>query len=196
MNERERVNSVRAQRILAGRNVRLRETPVGTVIHFDGGRVRWEHAWELVSVGPKGAVIRPGTVNGVMGMIEGVRLDDAKSRPTLRWDRLDVDGDGRGYVCAEVTVDTAKNGWAVKSVEMVQVKDPNDGSRLAAGVGGAAPLMSKGADGKQVNTARWPVAMLRVRKGGAMDVFQVVYFPLQHGVALREDGTIQRHFFW
>jgi hypothetical protein len=86
-----------------------------------------------------------------------------------------------------------KEQWAVKKAEIVQVADPDtregEPSEGLNTLGAAKPLPD--------NRARHPLAMIRERKGGRLELFQITFFDLQHRVALTADQkTAQRHFFW
>lgn len=184
--------AVRACRVIAGAAVRTRETPDGTIVDFlggDGGS--FVGAWFVSMRSGEEFAIRPGTINRVMARIKDRPLDDDPA-PTLKVPRLQLDRDGRGYIAAEVTVDP-KKAFAVLKVEMVQCADPDtdDGEPGAApnAVGAQRPLAE--------NRARFPVAMLRRRKGGRLDLYQLAFFDLQHRLALTRDGqAAARHFFW
>ena len=83
--------------------------------------------------------------------------------------------------------------WSVEKVEVVQVADPNtpDGELgdSPGGNGGAVALPGR--------RARHPLAMLRERKDGRLDLFQITFFDLQHRAALGADRkSAARHFFW
>ena len=75
----------------------------------------------------------------------------------------------------------------------LQVADPNtpdgEASESHGGSGGAVALPG--------GRARHPLAMLRERKDGKLDLFQITFFDLQHRVALGTDyKSATRHFFW
>ena len=189
--------AVRACRILAGPGTRLIYTPQGTIVCFERAQ-SFSCAWQVSLRGSTGATLLPGTINKLPATIGGVPLDGGSAGlppPVLQWSRLKLDSEGRGWICAEATFDPAKS-WAVVKVEIVQVGDPDtdDGSALPAGqlanaAGGASPLSG--------NRARHPLAMLRQRTSGQLDVYQVTCFDLQHRVALAKDQkTATRHFFW
>ena len=186
--------AVRACRVIAGDGVRTRETPDGTIISFDAKSDPFVHAWLVTLIGDDSATIRPGTVNRLEATIKGVPLagEDTKPPPVLKFGEPNLDSEGRGWICVEVTCDP-KEQWAVKKAEIVQVADPDTpggepGERLNT-LGAAKPLPD--------NRARHPLAMMREREGGRLEIFQITYFDLQHRVALAADQqTAQRHFFW
>lgn len=179
----------RAGRLLPGRNVRLRRMPSGTLLSFHGGGTVFEHPW-LVSFDGTNATVLPGTINRVEAEIGRKKLSDLPS-PILTVRKLRVDAEGRGWFAAEVTCDPEKQ-WGIVKVEIVQVANPDtaDGSasdRINA-VGGAAPLPG--------NRARHPIAMVREREDGRVDVFQIAFFDLHHRIAFGSDRLPQRHFFY
>jgi hypothetical protein len=186
--------AVRACRVIAGDGVRTRETPDGTIINFDGESERFVHPWLVTLIGRESATIRPGTVNRVEGTIKSVPLagDGTKPPPALKFGQLRLDGERRGWICVEITCEP-KEQWAIKKAEIVQVADPDTpdgeaGDELNT-LGAAKPLPE--------NRARHPLAMIRERKSGRLDLFQITFFDLQHRVALTADQkTAQRHFFW
>jgi hypothetical protein len=187
------VAAVRACRIIAGDGVRLREMPDGTIISFDGEDARFIHPFQVSHVGDEAATIRPGTVNRVEATIKGFPLGGSERDPvpTLKFGKLKLDDEGRGYLCAEITC--REEDWSVETVEIVQVADPNteDGEpgELHNGTGGAVALPGR--------RARHPLAMLRERDNGRLDLFQITFFDLQHRAALIADSKgATRHFFW
>jgi hypothetical protein len=179
----------RAAQLLPGRNVQLRRLPGGTVMNFRGGGATFEHPW-LVSFDGSEATVLPGTINRVEAEIDGKKLSEVPE-PRLAVRKLRLDGEGRGWFAAEVTCDPEKE-WGIVKVEIAQVADPDtpDGSAREGinAVGGAAPLPG--------NRARHPIAMVRQRKDGRADVFQIAFFDLQHRIAFSPDKTPQRHFFY
>lgn len=185
--------AVRACRIISGDGVRVRETPDGTIITFDGQSPDFAHPFQVALQGSDSATIRPGTVNRVDAKIKNVPLAgaDQDPPPVLKFGKPQLDDDGRGFICVEVTC--REKDWSVEKVEVVQVADPNtpDGepSDSHSGEGGAVALPDR--------RARHPLAMLRQRKDGKLDVFQITFFDLQHRPALAVDRkTATRHFFW
>lgn len=185
--------AIRACRLIAGDGVRLREMPDGTIITFDGGSANFAHPFQATLVGTDAATIRPGTVNRVDAKVKEVLLAGTERQPppVLKFGTPKLDQDGRGFICVEVTC--REKDWSVEKVEVVQVADPNtedggpgEGDR---GSGGATALPGR--------RARHPLAMLRQRKDGRLDLFQITFFDLQHRPALAPDRkTATRHFFW
>ena len=135
------------------------------------------------------ATFLPATINRIPATIKGVKLN-SPTVPVLDLSKPVFDADGRGWIAAEVTCDPAKE-WGVVSVEMVQVADPDTDDGLPGtgynAIGGAKPLSG--------NRARHPVAMLRRRADGSVDVFDQEYFNLQMRIAFAADKTPQRFFF-
>lgn len=179
-------------RLFSGPNVSIRRIPgLGNIVGF---RVRRQQdftgAWFVEMQGQSAAFIAPGSVNGMMAQIGKVKLDDA-SPPQLKFPKLVLDSEARGYIAAEVTCDP-ENKYAVTKVEIVQVADPDthDGGpgKGINAIGGAKPLTG--------NRARAPLAMLRQRKGGGVDVYQIARFDLQMRIAFSADKTPQRFFFF
>lgn len=187
--------AIRAARLIAGNGVRLRFTPSGTVVSFDSATT-FSHPWRVTVEGGNSAQIEPGSINNVPATISGKPLDGGKDglpAPVLKWSRTKLDGDGRGYIAAECTFDPLK-AWQIVKLEIVQVADcdtddgsPNPGVPNASG--GALPLSN--------NRARYPLAMLRQRKNGSLDVFQIAFFSCQHRAKFAADKTTPtRHFFY
>jgi hypothetical protein len=92
---------------------------------------------------------------------------------------------------------TCGKKWEIVTMELVQVayfdsengEDPPPGSGGPSAVGGIP-----GISGRRV---RYPLAMLRQRKTGQVDLFQIVYSNLTHRAKPKDDATdIARHFFW
>ena len=184
--------AVRGCRLIAGDGVRLREMPDGTIITFDGDGADFVHPFQVSLVGTEGASIRPGTVNRVDAKIKGVPLagSDREPPPVLKFGKLQLDQDGRGYICVEVT---CEKDWSVEKVEVVQVADPNTDAGEASGSHGG----SGGSVALPGRRARYPLAMLRERKDKKLDLYQITFFDLQHRPALATDRkTAARHFFW
>ncbi len=185
----------RVARLLPGRNVRLRRMPGGTLLSVRGGGAVFEHPW-LVSFDGTNATVLPATINRVEAEIDGKKLSEVPA-PILTVSKLRVDSEGRGWFAAEVTCDSAKE-WGIVKVEIVQVADPDTADGNARGginaIGGATPLPG--------NRARHPIAMVRKRDDGQVDVFQIAFFDLQHRIAFSAefgpDGRKppQRHFFF
>ena len=185
--------AVRACRIISGDGVRLRETPDGTIITFDGSDAVFAHPFQVSLVGKEAATIRPGTVNRIDAKIKGVPLagTDRVPPPVLKFGKPRLDQDGCGFICIEVMC--REKDWSVEKIEVVQVADPNTDD----GEPGESPGGSGGAVTLPGRRARHPLAMLRERKDGRLDLFQITFFDLQHRPALASDRkTATRHFFW
>ena len=176
--------------IREGVGCRLRRSGRYVLINFDGGgNADFSHPWQGELNGTQMTFL-PGTINKIPGTIKGVELDDP-TNPSLDLSEPDLDVDGRGWVCAEVTCDPA-NQFGIISVEIVQVADPDtDDGKPGLGInaiGGAKPLSG--------NRARQPLAMLRRRADGQMDVFDQTYFNLSMVIKFAADKTPQRFFFY
>ena len=132
-------------------------------------------------------------MNRVDAKIKDVPLagTDDQPPPVLKFGQPMLDDEGRGYICVEVTC--REKDWSVEKVEVVQVADPNtDDGEQGEGTGG-----SGGAVALPGRRARYPLAMLRERKDGKLDLYQITFFDLQHRPALGTDRkTATRHFFW
>lgn len=182
--------AVRATRIRSSATVRASETAEGTVLDtVSSGGAAFIGAFYVSLSGDTGASIRPGTINGVPATIKSMPLD-AQPAPVLAWRRLKLDADKRGWIAAEITCDPG-NAWAVKTVEMVQVADLNTDD------GAPGQVISTSGEARTLsgNRARYPVAMLRERADGRVDLYQIAYFSVQHRIAPRAAGP-PRHFFW
>lgn len=185
--------AVRACRLIAGNGVRLREMPDGTIISFDADGAEFVHPFQVSLAGSEAATIRPGTVNRVDATIKDVPLagKDGDAPPMLKFGQPMLDQESRGYICVEVTC--REKDWSVEKAEVVQVADPStdDGE---PGEGYAGSTGSVALPGRRT---RYPLAMLRERKDGKLDLYQITFFDLQHGPALAADGKrATRHFFW
>ena len=184
--------AVRACRLIAGSGVRLREMPDGTIITFDGDGATFVHPFQVSLIGNEAASIRPGAVNKVDATIKDVPLagKDGDAPPVLKFVQPMLDDEGRGYICVEVTC--REKDWSVEKVEVLQVADPNtdDGTPgEGTGSGGAVALPGR--------RTRYPLAMLRERDEGKLDLYQITFYDLQHRAALGTDRkTATRHFFW
>lgn len=190
------VGAVRAVRLLPGDGARLRSTPDGTIIGFDAASAPWSHPFQVSLIGQTAAEIRSGFVNAIEPEINGVPLsgDDAEPPPKLEFGKLKLDPDGRGYVAIEITCGTK---WEIKTMEMVQVAyfDSENGEDPPAGSGG--PSAIGGIPGISGRRVRYPIAMLRQRSTGDLDLFQMVFFNLAHRAQPRDAATDSaRHFFW
>jgi len=183
----------RASRIIAGNNVRTREVSGGTIVDFTGVPADFVHPWMVTLQGSESATIRTGTINKIEAAIDGVPLSglEGEAAPVLTFGQPDLDAEGRGFICAEVTCEP--KDWSIKTIEIVQVADPDseDGSPSDF------PHMGGAAKALEGNRARHPLARLRAREGGRIELFQITFFDLQHRVALAADGrTAARHFFY
>ena len=190
------VAAVRAVRLLPGEGARLRSTPDGTIVGFDAPSSPWSHPFQVSLIGKSAAQIRPGLINAMEPKIGGVSLSgaDDKPAPTLEFGKLKLGADNRGYVAVEITCD---GKWKIKTMEMVQVayfdsengEDPPPGSGESSAIGGIP-----GISGRRV---RYPLAMLRQRSTGQLDLFQIVYFNVVHRAQPRNNAAdVARHFFW
>ncbi|MGB8167731.1 MAG: hypothetical protein WCF18_09600 [Chthoniobacteraceae bacterium] len=192
--------SERASDLHTGPGASVFKSAFGRMVRFRPTLASFDHPWLATLDGDSGATFLQGMVNGKKAMIAGIPLDGGPKQkvPVLRWKNLQLDADGLGWLCVEVTCsgpdDKGHTPWSVLAAEMVQVGDPNTDDGKPDGIfhmaaGGAKPL--KG------NRARWPVAMIQRREGGSLDLFQIVHFNLTHRVALQKDGkSAQRHFFF
>lgn len=192
--------SERASDLHTGPGASVFRSPFGRIVRFRPTSASFEHPWLAAMEGDKGATFLPGLVNGRKATIDGIPLDGGpKLRvPVLRWKSLQLDADGLGWLCVEVTCsapdDKEHTPWSVLKAEMVQVGDPNTDDGQPDGIfhmsaGGAKPLTG--------HRARWPLAVIQQRADGTLDLFQVVHFNLTHRVALQRDRkSAQRHFFF
>jgi len=166
---------------------------IASIVSFDTDPADFSHPWQASLVNTSSAIFRLGSVNRVAAGIKGVPLDggDTGEPPQLTWTKLKLDDEGRGYFCAEVTVDPTKF-FEVTKVEMVQCANPDtDDGKVGEPnrQGGARPLSGF--------RARHPVAMLRERADGRIDLYQIAFFDVQHRVQQQEGATrILRHFFY
>ncbi len=187
----------RASLLRSGPGIRLRQTPDGTIISGPDAGPAWDHPFNVSLIDSR-AKITPGTVNGIEPRIDDVPLSgtDDDEPPVIEWDRLNVDDDGRGYIALELTCDEK---WKIKPelLTLVQVAyfDSEDGEEPPEGSGG--PASAGGVPGLSGRRARYPIAMLRQRASGHVDVFQIVHFALQHRAQPRNEAAeVARHFFW
>ena len=187
---------VRAVRLLPGDGARLRSTPDGTIIGFDAAPAPWAHPFQVSLIGRSAAQIGPGLVNAIEPKIDGAPLSgtDGKPPPKLEFGKLKLDKDGRGYVAIEITCD---GKWKLKTMEMVQVAyfDSENGEDQPPGSGG--PSAIGGIPGISGRRVRYPLAMLRQRTSGQLDLFQIVFFNIVHRAQPRNaTNDVARHFFW
>lgn len=187
----------RASLLRSGPGIRLRQTPNGTIITGVSGGPAWDHPFKVSLIDSR-AKITPGTVNGIEPRIDDVPLSgtDDDPPPELTWSKLKLDTEQRGYIALELTCDEK---WKIipELLTVVQVAsfDSDDSGAPPAGSGG--PASAGGVPGLLGRRARYPLAMLRQRKSGRVDVFQIVHFALQHRAQPRnETAQIARHFFW
>lgn len=190
------VAAVRATRLLPGVGARLRSMPHGTIIGFDAAPVSWAHPFQVSLVGNTAAQIRPGRVNMIEPKIDGVALSGTEDEPSpkLEFGKLQLDKEDRGYIAIEITCGPK---WEIKTAEMVQVAyfDSETGEEPPPGSGG--PSSIGGIPGLTKRRVRYPIAMLRLRKSGRLDLFQIVFFNVAYRAKPRDDKTdIARHFFW
>lgn len=188
--------AVRALKVIAGHGVRVRPTPNGTVVSADIAPPPWVHPFK-VSVSGNQATIVPGFVNTEEARIDGVPLSGTEKLPppVLKWAQTKWDKEGRGYIALELTCD---EDWILvkDKVEVVQVAyyDSEDGTAPPKGAGGNA--LAGGVPGLPGKRARFPLAMLRRRSSGRIDVFQIVQGDLNHRADPRDKASeIARHFF-
>ncbi len=189
---------VRANRIREGKGIRLHATPDGTFISADSGGTPWNHPFRVFVIGQTAATILPGFVNGsIEPEIDGVPLSGSEKEPppTLKFPRVKLDAESRGYIAIEAEFDAK---WTLQKgkVKVVQVATfdsiygedppPNVGGKSGAG---GVPLL-KG------RLARWPLAMLRERKSGRLDVFQITHGDLQLRAQPREPKAETGRAFW
>jgi hypothetical protein len=189
---------VRACRLREGKGIRLHETPDGTFISADIGGAPWNHPFRVFLIGNTAANIFPGFVNGsIEPEIDGVPLSGSEKKPppTLKFQRVKLDAERRGYIALEAEFDP---NWTVKKgkVKVVQVAyfDSLDGEDPPANAGGKS-----GAGGVPIlkgRLARWPLAMLRARTGGRLDVFQITHGDLQLRAQPRNSKAETGRAFW
>jgi hypothetical protein len=188
---------VHAQRIIAGPGIRITRTPFGSIIAARRAGKPWTHPFQ-VSLAGTGATIETGFVNLIEPRIDDVPLSgsDREGAPVLRWPKLSLDADGRGYIALELETDE-KFAIVPAKVKIVQVAyfDSADGTEPPKTTGGKSA--SGGVPLLPGRRARWPLAMLRQRKNGTVDLFQVTHGDLQFRAepAAGDDGT-GRAFFW
>jgi hypothetical protein len=193
--------AVRARRLLPGVGVRLREMPFGTIVHFDSAAALWDHPWR-VSLAENEATLRRGLIDGMEPKI-GQRLMSGDEKnpepPKLRIAPGKFTADGISLICVEIE---CTEYWKTKSATIVQAARLNDGevASTAAGAGDeeTMPLLPPALPGRKT---RYPLVLLRRRKGGSIEAFQIAYFHFQHvaifpaGVG-NDDALRVRHFFF
>lgn len=189
--------AIKSLQLIQGEGVRLRWTSNGTVVSFDGDPSKWAHPFKVTLEG-NAAAIRPGTLNSVMPTIRGIPLngDEKKGEdpPKLEWKEVMTDNEGRGWIALDLTLDE-KDWQKIKTLEIVQVANL---SSVDGKVDDKAPTAGgvKSLPGRRIRHA---LAMLRVRTTGATEVFQIVYFNLQHRAQENPNtkkSNVARHFFW
>ena len=190
------VVAVRAVRLLPGDGARLFSTPDGTIVGFNAPSAPWSHPFQVSLIGQSAAEIRPGLINSVEPKIDDVPLSgtDSEPPPKLQFGKLRLDADNRGYIAVEIT---CGDKWEIKTMEMVQVAyfDSENGEDPPPGSGG--PSAIGGIPGISGRRVRYPLAMLRQRSTGQLDLFQIVFFNIVHRAQPRDSATdLARHFFW
>ena len=190
------VAAVRAVRLLPGDGARLRSMPDGTIVGFDAAPAPWAHPFQVSLIGQSAAEIRTGLLNAIEPKIAGVPLSgtDDKPPPKLEFGKLKLDTDNRGYIAVEIT---CGKKWEITTMEMVQVAyfDSESGEEPPEGSGG--PSSIGGIPGISGRRVRYPLAMLRQRSTGQLDLFQIVFFNIVHRAQPRDDAAdVARHFFW
>ena len=190
------VAAVRAVRLLPGDGARLRSMPDGTIVGFDAASSPWAHPFQVSLIGQSAAEIRTGLLNAIEPKIAGVPLSgtDDKPPPKLEFGKLKLDTDNRGYIAVEIT---CGKKWEITTMEMVQVAyfDSESGEEPPEGSGG--PSSIGGIPGISGRRVRYPLAMLRQRSTGQLDLFQIVFFNIVHRAQPRNDADdVARHFFW
>lgn len=181
--------------LFSGYGISLRKTADGTIISVDAQAVAWDHPFKVDLSGPRGCTITFGTVNGKVPQIKGVPMDGGDKNlpvPAFEWEETRLDKEGRGWIAVEVHFD---EGWFIDNAYFVQVAslETDDGSeggdltKTAMAVG-TAPTLSG-------NRTRWPIAMLKRRGNGQLEIFQQVHHTLQHRMKQNARG-VPRHFFY
>lgn len=182
--------AVRANRLRQGPNIRLRYTPDGTVIRVDAVPPKFIHPF-LATITGNSATVVPGTVNGAPVLIDNVPLDNDPA-PVLKWGKLSVDDDGRGFIALELACDAQ---WKMdpKTLTLVQVAD----WRTADGQSADTPSLHQEAPSLTGRRTRWPIATFRKRQSGAIDVFPIAMAPLIHQAKPKTlAADTARHFFY
>jgi hypothetical protein len=184
--------------LLGGENTRVNISPHGTHIHskFVGG---WTHPWR-VNASITYASIEPGTVNGIMAQIKGVRLDQ-RPPPLLEIDTGSYDSSGNAWIAIVLTMDKANT-----SIEKVEVKQvPNLTTAESTGISNPQLYIGYVGIGRE---SRYPIArMERIPSAPGEDngyrLWQVAMFNLQHKAKPPTQTSpggvgsqLTRHFYW
>lgn len=172
--------AVHANRLLSGTGIRLKKTSLGVHVIADLKSQRWPHPFKVALSGLS-ATVSPGFVNGkVEPRIKGVSLF-ADPAPHLEFPRATWDSEGRSYIALEAAFD---DDWSLPADGLTVIqcarfdsldsddpgKPPGDSAEITGS--GGVPIL----DGRR---ARWPLAMLRKRKSGRIDLYQITFGDLQ-----------------
>lgn len=190
--------AIRRMRLIAGAGVRLKETPNGTIVSFDGRPQKFVGRWKCQLVSDNEVSIRPGAINEVKATIGGIPLEgNSKSEPpSLKMPALVLDGQQFGWIAAEVTC--SLKDWSVQTVEVVQVAalDTEDGIAPKAGTGKS--VFAGGFPNLKGRRARFPIARI-ARVNSRVVLWQIAYFDVQHRIKTNAKSPTAdegRHFFY
>lgn len=190
--------AIRALQLVSGIGVRLRETPNGTFVNFDGSKAIFINPFKVTLSGTN-VKVRWGQINGVNGKIGKKELKpvyEDEPEPELELRQFNLNDDGRGWVAAEVTC--SEKDWSVKSWEIVQVADLDtpDGK---VGKNGPTQGSAGGVPNLPGRKCRQPLAMLIKQRSGQVVVRQITFFHLTHrrrANTQNPKADVGTHFFF
>ena len=188
-------------RLISGYGIRLRTTSNGTIISAMIPRSAFVGRWKCQLEGESRVLVKPGAINGVEATIKGVLLSGDPKRnqavPVLELRAIQLDSEGKGYIAAEVQC--SDDGlWAIKTVEIVQVAYLNSDDGKEPPKGNILTQSSAGVPNLEGRRARVPLAMLRRRAAGNIELFQIAYHDFGHTIKTVADRKLDqgRHFFY
>lgn len=192
---------LRAMRLIAGWNVRLTETPSGTLINFVASAQIFDHPFRGKLQGINTVFSNYGTINNIpctikdskTGLQTPLDIKNGSGSPILRWEKLLLDGKGYGWIAAEVTCD---EDWHITGVEIVQVADLESEDGKAKLDGTVTQPSGGGVKGISKRRARWGLMVIfQDPKTTELTLWQNTFANLKHRVRVDIDGK-SYHFFY
>ncbi|MBL9115509.1 MAG: hypothetical protein JNJ83_10935 [Verrucomicrobiaceae bacterium] len=163
------VRHEKATQLRGSPRLRIQRRPNGTSLVGQPGHGVWQHPWQP-GLGDKLVKLRPGTVNGLMPLIEGVDMITSPGVKLMTGPNAKL----RSWIVLQVKVDGEKLVLVPEEIELLHVND------LAA---------------RPEDSGWQPLAMLiwQDRRTPAR-VLPVAMHNLSHAVDRGTTGL--RHFFW
>jgi hypothetical protein len=162
-------------RLFAGRGVRLTRTPNGTFIVAEQRGTPWDHPFKVM-VSATEATVLLGTLNNVVPVIAGKRLDE-ESAPMLKL-LGGPNRDMRSWICLDVRVDAKTGAIDRENPKAVIITHAREPESLELGRHALAMLI-------------WNPDRATIRRA-----HQITHFNLQHRFIKAQAGKPSRHLFW